>query len=52
MMIMVKDLVKNEKRLCASFAATSEASFTEKYIMPSIRRILLKDASQDHYYAM
>ncbi|CEG78483.1 hypothetical protein RMATCC62417_13085 [Rhizopus microsporus] len=52
MMSMVKDLIENKKGFRASSAATSEAFFTEKHIMPSIRRLLLKDASQDHYYAM
>ncbi|ORE12703.1 hypothetical protein BCV71DRAFT_190580, partial [Rhizopus microsporus] len=28
------------------------AKFTEKHIMSSIRRVLLKDACQGHYYAM
>ncbi|CEJ03097.1 hypothetical protein RMCBS344292_17087 [Rhizopus microsporus] len=52
MMRTVNGQFKNEKGFRASSAATSEASFMEKYIMPSIRRFLLKDASQDHNYAM
>ncbi|RCH92438.1 hypothetical protein CU097_011328 [Rhizopus azygosporus] len=52
MTCMIKGQFKNKKGFRASSAASSEASFTEKYIMPSIRRFLLKDASQDHNYAM
>lgn len=52
MTCMIKGQFKNKKGFRASSAASSEASFTEKYIMPSIRRFLLKDASQDYNYAM
>ncbi|KAG0820448.1 hypothetical protein G6F16_012642 [Rhizopus arrhizus] len=52
MMSMVKDLVRHEKQNRATISNSSEATFTEKYLASAIRRVLLKDASQDLLYAM
>jgi hypothetical protein len=52
MMSMVKDLVRYEKQHRACISNSSEATFTEKYLASAIRRVLLKDASQDLLYAM
>ncbi|KAI8077281.1 uncharacterized protein B0P05DRAFT_597268 [Gilbertella persicaria] len=52
MLSMVKDLVKNMKEYRASAANNSEASFTDKYLTPVIQRVLLKNASEELYYAL
>ncbi|KAI7899592.1 uncharacterized protein BX663DRAFT_576921 [Cokeromyces recurvatus] len=52
MMSMVKYLVRHESQFHACVANTSKASFTEKHLMPVIRRVLLQDASKDILYAI
>ncbi|KAG0782212.1 hypothetical protein G6F17_011432 [Rhizopus arrhizus] len=52
MMGMIKDLVRYEKQHRACISNSSEATFTEKYLASAIRRVLLKDASEDLSYAM
>ncbi|KAI8063357.1 uncharacterized protein B0P05DRAFT_623423 [Gilbertella persicaria] len=52
MMSMVKDLAEYESRFRACIAYNSEASFTEKHIMPAIRRLLLQDETDDLCYAI
>ncbi|KAG2211172.1 hypothetical protein INT47_006291 [Mucor saturninus] len=51
-MSMVKDLIKHETQFRASVANSSEASFTEKYLMPAIRRVLLEKSSKNILYAL
>lgn len=52
MMNMVKGLVRHESQFRACIADASEISFTEKHMMPAIRRVLLQDGSKDVIYAM
>ncbi|EIE76288.1 hypothetical protein RO3G_00992 [Rhizopus delemar RA 99-880] len=52
MMSMVKGLARHESQFRACIADVSEASFTEKHMMPAIRRVLLQDESKDIVYAM
>lgn len=52
MMGMIKDLVRYEKQHRACISNSSEATFIEKYLASAIRRVLLKDASEDLSYAM
>ncbi|KAG1515116.1 hypothetical protein G6F52_009758 [Rhizopus delemar] len=52
MMGMIKDLVRYEKQHRACISNSSEATFTEKYLASAIRRVLLKDVSEDLSYAM
>ncbi|KAG1054755.1 hypothetical protein G6F46_006305 [Rhizopus delemar] len=49
---MVKGLARHESQFRACIADVSEASFTEKHMMPAIRRVLLQDESKDIVYAM
>ncbi|KAG1244331.1 hypothetical protein G6F63_015227 [Rhizopus arrhizus] len=49
---MIKDLVRHEKQHRATISNSSEATFTEKYLASAIRRVLLKDTSEDLSYAM
>lgn len=51
-MNMVKYLVRHQSQSHARVPDASEASFTEKYLMPVIRRVLLQSASKDIIYAM
>ncbi|KAI8988913.1 hypothetical protein BDB01DRAFT_719540 [Pilobolus umbonatus] len=46
MMSMIKNLVRHEIQLHACVANISEVSFTEKHLMPVIRRVLLQDTSK------
>ncbi|KAG1455903.1 hypothetical protein G6F55_006802 [Rhizopus delemar] len=52
MMSIIKDIVRQKKQYRASIADTYEATFTEKCVISVIRRILLKNASEDLHYAM
>ncbi|CAO3691120.1 unnamed protein product [Rhizopus stolonifer] len=52
MMRMIRDLVRHKKHHCASVAHTSGATFTEKYLISAIQRVLLKGASEGLLYAM
>ncbi|KAI9264609.1 hypothetical protein EDC94DRAFT_640275, partial [Helicostylum pulchrum] len=52
MMSMVRDLAKNKKKYRASAASSSEATFTDKHLLPAIQRVLLRGASEDVTYAM
>ncbi|KAG2237313.1 hypothetical protein INT48_009046, partial [Thamnidium elegans] len=52
MLVMVKDLVDHTIHFRASAANSSETTFTEKYLLPIIQRVLLKDASEDTIYTM
>ncbi|GAA5803102.1 hypothetical protein HPULCUR_008577 [Helicostylum pulchrum] len=43
MMSMVRDLAKNKKKYRASAASSSEATFTDKHLLPAIQRVLLRE---------
>jgi patatin-like phospholipase/acyl hydrolase len=47
---MIKDLVKHEIQYRISIPSTSEATFSEKFIMPALRRVLLQDTTDDLIY--
>lgn len=49
---MVKDIAKNMLSSSARIAGSSEASFSEKYVMPAIRRVILENTSDNIVYAL
>jgi hypothetical protein len=49
---MIKDLVTQTVSDKVSISQSSEATFTDKYLMPSIRRVLLSNTGDDVIYAM
>ncbi|ORE18491.1 hypothetical protein BCV71DRAFT_179465, partial [Rhizopus microsporus] len=48
----VKDLALHVHQYSTSVSGASGASFTEKYIMPAIRRVLLKNTNENIVYVM
>ncbi|KAG2234470.1 hypothetical protein INT48_004849, partial [Thamnidium elegans] len=52
MTIMVKDLASYVCKHNVSIPMSSEASFSEKYIMPAVRRILLENADKNIVYSL
>ncbi|KAG1488552.1 hypothetical protein G6F45_012179 [Rhizopus arrhizus] len=51
-MAIIKGVVMQLKQNRASIAKSSEATFAEKYLMPIIRRVLLKNTQEKIIYAM
>lgn len=51
-MAIIKDVVMQLKQNRASIAESSEATFAERYFMPIIRRVLLKNTQEEVIYAM
>lgn len=51
-MDIIKGVVMQLKQNRASIAKSSEATFAEKYLMPIIRRVLLKNTQEKIIYAM
>ncbi|KAI8082268.1 hypothetical protein BDF21DRAFT_361310, partial [Thamnidium elegans] len=49
---MVKDLASYVCKHNVSIPMSSEASFSEKYIMPAVRRILLENADKNIVYSL
>lgn len=52
MMNMIKDLALHIHQYSTSVIGASGASFAERYIMPAIRRVLLKNTNENIVYAM
>ncbi|KAI8090455.1 hypothetical protein BDF21DRAFT_333601 [Thamnidium elegans] len=52
MMVMVKDLVYHTMHFRATAASSSEATFTEKCLLPIVQTVLLRNANEDMVYAM